>query len=136
MQLTANRVAFAQARDLLLEGLSVRIRVCGQSMLPFFRSGSEILLRPVREEDFRPGSVVLGETDQGHFVVHRIYRVEGDRITLLGDGNTAGTETMPRRRIYGTVDCGRLHRLLARLWQRIRPFRRYPLALMRRIFPK
>ncbi len=123
MQLTANRIAFAQARDLLQEGLSVRIRVCGQSMLPFFRSGSEIVLRPVREEDFRPGRVVLGETPTGHFVVHRIYRVEG----------TSGTETMPRERIYGTVDCGRMHLLLARLWQLFRPFRRYPLALLRRI---
>ena len=133
MQLTANHIAFAQARDLLQEGLSVRIRVCGQSMLPFFRSGSEIVLRPVREEDFRPGRVVLGETPTGHFVVHRIYRVEGGRITLLGDGNTSGTETMPRERIYGTVDCGRMHLLLARLWQLFRPFRRYPLALLRRI---
>lgn len=136
MKTTANRVAFGQVRDLLQEGSPVRIRVCGQSMLPFFRSGSEILLRPVRETDFRPGSVVLGETEQGHFVVHRIYRIEGDRIILLGDGNIAGTETIPRHRIYGTVDCGRLHRLLARLWQRIRPLRRYPLALLRRISPK
>lgn len=69
MQLTANRIAFAQARDLLQEGLSVRIRVCGQSMLPFFRSGSEIVLRPVREEDFRPGRVVLGETPDRKSVV-------------------------------------------------------------------
>ena len=91
------------------------------------------MLRPVREEDFRPGRVVLGETPTGHFVVHRIYRVEGGRITLLGDGNTSGTETMPRERIYGTVDCGRMHLLLARLWQLFRPFRRYPLALLRRI---
>lgn len=38
----ANRIAFAQTRDLLLEGQNVRICVQGQSMLPFFRSGSVI----------------------------------------------------------------------------------------------
>lgn len=42
----ANRIAFAQTRDLLLEGQNVRICVQGQSMLPFFRSGSVITLRP------------------------------------------------------------------------------------------
>ena len=108
MHLNDNRVAFAGARDLLLEGQSVRISVRGQSMLPFFRSGGCITLRPIREEDFRVGRVVLAETPQGNFVVHRIYRLEGDRVTLLGDGNLAGTETMPRKKVYGTVDCSRL----------------------------
>lgn len=136
MQPNANRIAFAQVRDLLREGCSVRIRVRGQSMLPFFRSGSEILLRPVRDDDFRRGSVVLARTQQGHFVVHRIYRIDGDRITLLGDGNIAGTETMSRKEVYGTVECGPVHRFLARLWQLCRPVRRYPLAILRRITPK
>lgn len=36
----ANRIAFAQTRDLLLEGQNVRICVQGQSMLPFFRSAA------------------------------------------------------------------------------------------------
>ena len=49
----ANRIAFAQTRDLLLEGQNVRICVQGQSMLPFFRSGSVITLRPLRHEDLQ-----------------------------------------------------------------------------------
>jgi len=136
MQSIDNRSAFSQARDLLLEGQCVRMRVCGQSMLPFFRSGSEILLRPVREADFRVGTVVMAQTPYGNFVVHRIYRLEGNRVTLLGDGNLVGTETMEREKVYGVVECGKVHRALARGWQIIRPLRRWPLAVMRRIFPK
>ena len=132
----ANRIAFAQTRDLLLEGQNVRICVQGQSMLPFFRSGSRITLRPLREGDLRRGHVVLGETDNGHFVVHRILTVGDERVTLLGDGNTVGTETIPRERIYGIVDCGRLHLWLAERWMRLRPLRRYPLAILRRICRK
>lgn len=131
-----NRTAFSSARDLLQEGQCVRMRVRGQSMLPFFLSGSEILLRPVREEDFRIGTVVMARTPQGNFVVHRIYRLDGDRVTLVGDGNLAGTETMPRKEVYGVVECGRIHRLLARGWQIVRPLRRWPLAVLRRITPK
>ena len=131
-----NRIAFAQARDLLLEGQSVQIRVQGQSMLPFFQSGSRITLRPLRDGDLRRGNVVLGETDNGHFVVHRIYRIDEATVTLLGDGNLAGTETIPRNRIYGIVDCGVLHRRAALLWMHMLPLRRYPLAVLRRICRK
>ena len=130
-----NRVLFSTVRDLLLEGESVRVTVRGQSMLPFFRSGSTILLRPIREEDFRPLTVVLADAGN-HFVVHRILRVEGDRITLLGDGNLVGTETMSRKEVYGVVDCSHLHRALAWCWVKGRRLRRIPLAILRRIFPK
>lgn len=136
LRLVDNRTAFSQARDLLLEGEKVQMRVRGQSMLPFFRSGSEILLRPIREADFFVGAVVLAETDQGTFVVHRIYRLDGEQVTLLGDGNVIGTETMPRERVYGIVDCSSRHLFWARLWQRIRPLRRYPLAILKRLCRK
>lgn len=132
----SNQEAFSNARDLLLEGASVEIAVRGQSMLPFFQSGSKILLRPIREEDFQVGRVVMAESSPGKFVVHRIYRLEGNRVTLLGDGNLVGTETMPRNRVYGIVDCGRLHLALAALWRMMRPIRRFPLAILRRICPK
>jgi hypothetical protein len=105
-------------------------------MLPFFQSGSTILLRPIRKEDFRVGHVVMAESAPGRFVVHRILRLEGDRVVLLGDGNLYGTETMSREKVYGIVDCGWLHLRLAALWRIMQPLRRYPLAVLRRICPK
>lgn len=131
-----NRLLFAETRDQLLAGRTVTVCVSGQSMLPFFRSGSRITLRPLREGDLRRGHVVLGQTDTGHFVVHRIFDADGDRVTLLGDGNTVGMETIPRQRIYGIVDCGGLHLWLAERWMRLRRWRRYPLAVLRRICRK
>lgn len=136
MKRIANEAAFALARDLLREGRTVSVRVEGQSMLPFFRSGSVIRLRPVAEGDLRRGRVVLGETDEGRFVVHRILGVGAERVTLLGDGNYAGTESVARCRVWGTVDCGRLHLSLAHIWLWLRPVRRYPLWFLRRICPK
>ncbi len=131
-----NRTAFGAVRDLLLAGETVSIGVCGQSMLPFFRSGEVIRLRPLREGDLTRGNVVMAQTEQGNYVVHRIYRIDGDRITLLGDGNLRGTEQMDRSMVYGTVDCGRIHRLLALAWMAMRPLRRYPLAILRRVCRK
>jgi hypothetical protein len=57
-------------------------------------------------------------------------------VTLLGDGNIVGTESMTRDKVYGVVDCSALHLLLARLWVALRPVRRFPLAIFRRITQK
>ncbi|MBQ6881029.1 MAG: S24/S26 family peptidase [Alistipes sp.] len=130
-----NVLVFGAVRDLLLEGKSVKISVKGQSMLPFFRSGSTILLRPLRDGDLRRLNVVLADIG-GHFAVHRIIRIEPNRITLLGDGNIAGVEIVAPEAIYGIVDISALHRFFARLWLWMRPLRRYPLAILRRICRK
>ena len=128
----SNREIFAIARDTLLEGSTVRIAVNGESMLPFFRSGSTILLRPVRAEDIRTYNVVMA--DAGHaFVVHRIVKIDDDKITLLGDGNIYGTESVSRDKIYGVVDCSALHLFFAKIWLWLRPVRRFPLAIFRRV---
>lgn len=128
----ANRELFAIVRDTLLEGKTVRVAVNGQSMLPFFRSGSTIPLRPVREGDIRKYNVVMA--DAGHaFVVHRIIEVGDETITLLGDGNIYGTESVTRDKIYGIVDCSAPHLFLAKIWLWLRPVRRFPLAIFRRI---
>lgn len=128
----SNCELFSIVRDTLLEGKIVRVAVKGESMLPFFRSGSTITLRPVREEDIRKYNVVMA--DAGHaFVVHRIIDIKGDAITLFGDGNIVGTERVTRDKIYGVVDCSALHLFLAKIWLWLRPVRRYPLAIFRRI---
>ena len=128
----SNRELFSVVRDTLIEGNSVRVSVKGESMLPFFRSGSTIMLRPVRKEDIRKYNVVMA--DAGHaFVVHRIIDIKGDAITLLGDGNIAGAESVTCDKIYGVVDCSSLHLFFAKIWLWLRPVRRYPLAIFRRV---
>ena len=128
----SNRELFSIVRDTLLEGKTVRISVKGESMLPFFRSGSTITLRPVEKKDIRKYNVVMA--DAGHaFVVHRIIEVCDDRVTLLGDGNYLGTECVTHDKIYGIVECSALHIFFAKIWLWLRPVRRFPLAIFRRV---
>ena len=110
----------------------MRIAVNGQSMLPFFRSGSTITLRPIKEGDIRKYNVVMADAGES-FVVHRIIEVGEEEVTLLGDGNYLGTERVARDKIYGIVDCSALHIFFAKIWLWMRPVRRFPLAIFRRI---
>lgn len=127
-----NNVAFSLVRDILLSGKSVTVSVKGNSMLPFYKSGSKVTIFPADDNCFKKYSVVFADAG-GHFVIHRIISVNGNRATLLGDGNIVGTETMTKDNIYGYIKCSSIHIFLAKIWLFLRPFRRYPLAILRRI---
>ena len=127
-----NFATFSVVRDILLEGGDVTIAVNGQSMLPFFRSGSKVTLRPIKAEDYKKYAVVFADAG-GRFVIHRIINIEGQMVTLLGDGNYNSTETMPKDRVYGVIDCSKSHIFFAKIWLWLRPVRRFPLAIFRRV---
>ena len=129
---------------LVEDWVSVTLPVNGQSMLPFIIGGKEsvILQKPILP---KVGNVVLAWVDGSHYVVHRIIRIDGDDVTLMGDGNVAGTEHCTRSDIKAVATHvvgadGRIHylnsrwrKLTAKLWYRLLPIRRYLLAIYRRL---
>lgn len=80
-----------EAIKLVQEGVSVTFPVNGRSMLPFIIGGKESVVL-VKPEKLRKGHVVLAWVDNCRFVVHRIEKIEGDDVFLMGDGNLARGE--------------------------------------------
>ena len=133
-----------EAIRLVGEGVCVTLPVNGHSMLPFIIGGQEsvILQKPVQSKN---GDVVLAWVNDGRYVVHRIIAIEGDAVTLMGDGNLSGTEHCALKDVKAKVThvvgadekphdlyC-RWRRVAARLWWHLRPVRRYLLAIYRRL---
>ena len=133
-----------EAIRLVDDGVSVTLPVNGYSMLPFIIGGREsvILQKPVAP---KVGDIVLAWVEAGRYVVHRIIRIEGNQVVLMGDGNLVGTERCSLGDIKAiathVVDVnGKRHDLYnkrrrfgARLWFRLHPIRRYLLAIYRRL---
>ncbi len=129
---------------LLDEGLSVTLPVKGTSMLPFIVGGKESVILQKPEEP-KIGEIVLAWVDERRYVIHRIIGISHGRVTLMGDGNLRGVEYCSVCDIKGLVThivdgegnktylYGRRRRLNAKLWYILRPFRRYLLAIYRRI---
>jgi SOS-response transcriptional repressor LexA len=129
---------------LVAEGVSVTLPVNGMSMLPFIIGGREsvVLQKPAA---LREGQVVLAWVDGTRYVVHRIIGIDGEHITLMGDGNLVGTEHCTAADVKGVVthvmdaqermrDLYSWHRRwAARLWRWLRPVRRYLLAIYIRL---
>ena len=140
-------VIIKEAVRLVQDGVSVTFPVKGRSMLPFIFGGREsvILQKP---QVIKRGQVVLAEIAPDRYVVHRIIKVETDRITLMGDGNISGTESCPPDKVLAIAthvvdETGQRRPLYskarivkANLWYHIRPLRRYILAILRRTCKK
>ena len=89
-------------RQVIAEGHTAIISVKGFSMRPFLEHlRDKVKLAPVRE--LHIADVVLAEISPGLFVLHRIIAMDGDRITLMGDGNIQGTEHCLRSDVCGIV---------------------------------
>ena len=132
----------SEAISLVNEGVQVTLPVNGRSMYPFIIGGRESVVL-VKPEGLRVGHVVLAQVEGGRHVIHRIVQLEGDRVTLMGDGNLRGREhcsiggvralaiqvvgkTGKKRPLYGF--CGNL---CAKIWYVARPVRRYLLKIYR-----
>ena len=89
--------------------------------------------------------MVLAWVDGCRYVVHRIIRIKGDHVVLMGDGNIIGTEQCAVSDIKAwathvvSAD-GKQHDLYSKwrlravkVWWWLRPIRRYILAIYRRL---
>ena len=141
-----NAILLGEVKSLLAEGKDVVIPTKGNSMLPFIRGGRDsVNLRLL--DTVEAGDIVLAEIREGIYVLHRVIEVDGESVTLKGDGNLRGVEKCRRPDIAGTVlsilkdnvrevDCRAPKAMRrARAWRALgRPFRRVFLAIYRRVF--
>ena len=125
-------------RDLesLKEGKVVAIVPQGISMLPFIKGGAcRVYL--LKKEKVEVGDIVLADY-HGKHLLHRVYAIDGEEITLMGDGNLEGTEQVTATDILGTAvemvsSDGRHHKpKKAWLWRKLLPVRKYLLKIHRK----
>lgn len=133
----ANDALLSEVARMLSKGKDIVLRTKGNSMLPFVVGGKDsVVLR--QKETYTVGDIVLAEVAPGKFVLHRVIKTDGERITLMGDGNLYGTESCLPKDICGhavaIVRNGK-HRKIGRgrLWQMLLPVRKYLLAIYRRL---
>lgn len=136
-----------EALMLIEEGKRVIVRVKGSSMLPFLR-GDKDSVELEKASEIKCGDIVLAYVEECRFVLHRIIRIDGERVVLMGDGNLKGCEycriedikakavniIKPAKGGYKKISCtDRTHMRKAYLWKKLLPVRRYILAIYKRI---
>lgn len=143
-----NDILIPKVKEVIDRGATATLRVKGYSMRIFLDNERDLVtLAPPHRESLCPGDVVLAEDRPSHYVLHRIIARHGDTLTLMGDGNVRGTETCTINDVIGIVTHfyrkgrtkpdtadGWKWRTYSRIWLALKPFRRYILAIYRRLF--
>ena len=92
--------------------------VVGGSMFPLIRvNRDQVMLTSVEPEEIRVGDIVLfpGRFRTANYCLHRVWKLDGDRVQTFGDGLLQPDGWFPRERILGraklirrgkhTIDC-------------------------------
>lgn len=140
-----NSVLFPEIFKLLEEGHTVTLGLKGFSMRPFLENNRDKAVL-VKGDGLRKGEPVLAEVAPGHYVLHRLVKIDGDKLTLLGDGNLTPEHCRRddvKAHVIGFYRKGNtvLDSIEGRKWKvyswwrtRLRPIRRWLLAFYRRIW--
>lgn len=135
-----NAKLFPVIAQLLHEGHTVILPLRGNSMRPFLVHNRDKALL-VLPDVLKVGDPVLAEVYPTRYVFHRIVAIDGDSITLRGDGNR-DVEHCRRKDVVAlakgfyrkgrttldSVDSPKW-RIYSVLWMRLLPVRRYLLKL-------
>lgn len=141
----ANALLIPEILAIIGEGHTVTLPLKGYSMRPFLEDRRDkALLSAV--ETIAVGDVVLAEIAPKRYALHRIVKLDGNSVTLLGDGNLA-CEHCQRSDIKAkalgfyrkgstTIDSvsSRKWRTYSAVWTRLYPIRRYLLFVYRHLF--
>jgi len=140
-----NAIFLPQVSELLKEGKTVTLRARGYSMRPFIEHDRDDLIFAYTE-NVKEGDVILAEIEKGHFVCHRLEKIDGQNLTLRGDGNIRGTESCTLDDVRGklikvvrfgktwNLDTSRFWKVYSKVWPALLPIRRWLLALNKIVF--
>ncbi len=133
--------------NIVASGKQVILLTKGQSMLPFIVGGEDSVELSKIDSEICVGDILLAKltTPTPHYIIHRVIKTDGDRITLMGDGNLIGSEECHREDIVARITSIIKHnrrrinpnlksqQRYAQIWQKLQPIRRYLLATLRRV---
>ena len=137
-----------EIRELISEGKTVSITAKGYSMNPFIRHlDDQITIGPYEDSQLKKGTAVLALTTTGNYVFHRIIERKDNRLILCGDGNVGITENATTEDVIGIMHSitrkgheysadSLTWKTYSWIWMLTRRFRRYPLAIWRRLNPQ
>ncbi len=74
---------------------SLPVTVSGNSMAPFLKDGRDTVFLSRIDLPPKRGDIILFRRKNGDYVLHRVYSTDGDRLTMLGDGQTWLEENVP-----------------------------------------
>ncbi len=126
--------------ELIEQGHEVGVPVAGDSMIPFLGDGRDQVFVKSPADPIRRGDILLYRRFDGSFVLHRVYRIHGNKDTatydMIGDAQNRLERGIKRNQIFAVVIKARRKGKIIepgnfcwwffqQVWIRIIPFRHF-----------
>lgn len=89
--------------SVLEEGRGVTTIVTGSSMAPFLRSNKSWVYLEKPDDKLKKGDIALYTRCNNEFVLHRVYRTDGDDLYFVGDAQSVVEGPVPCNCVKGVV---------------------------------
>lgn len=134
-----NNIILDEVTEILSTSRKIILMTKGNSMLPFIRGEKDSVLLE-KPDNISVGDIVLANigTKENHkYVLHRVFSIDSDKITLMGDGNYAQKEYCSKSDLSGKVTSiirpngKEIAVTRGQLWRKLLPVRPYLLKAYR-----
>jgi SOS-response transcriptional repressor LexA len=89
--------------SLLREGYDLRLRVTGNSMKPFLKTGSYVTLSRIPADKLRPGDIIFFRSADQTFKLHRLIEIGKKYLIAKGDALNLPDPEIDRNHYLGKV---------------------------------
>jgi len=128
-------------REILEQDKDVSFLITGNSMSPFLVHQRDTIIISKPKEDFKVGDMVFYTRESGQYIMHRVYKVEGNYLYMVGDAQVEIEGPLPKECVFGIVKkVIRKNKLIDKsnfwfwffenIWIRIVPFRKIIVKLV------
>ena len=100
----SNELFFAEVEQLISQGENVTITIKGNSMRPWLQNSKhKVIVKPLADSILQCGDIALFRY-KGKHILHRVVKIENDKITFSGDGNIGIKEQASKDDIIALVE--------------------------------
>ena len=100
----SNELFFAEVEQLISQGESVTITIKGNSMRPWLQNSKhKVIVKPLADSILQCGDIALFRY-KGKHILHRVVKIENDKITFSGDGNIGIKEHASKDDVIALVE--------------------------------
>lgn len=100
----SNELFFAEVEQLISQGESVTITIKGNSMRPWLQNSKhKVIVKPLANSILQCGDIALFRY-KGKHILHRVVKIENDKITFSGDGNIGIKEQASKDDVIALVE--------------------------------
>ena len=100
----SNELFFAEVEQLISQAENVTITIKGNSMRPWLQNSKhKVIVKPLADSILQCGDIALFRY-KGKHILHRVVKIENDKITFSGDGNIGIKEQASKDDVIALVE--------------------------------